>query len=81
MQKLEVLSCASAEKYFSTSRKTMPFTVYLQRTSKLAGMCSTSYIAKTTEIIDSRGFWRFGSLESETGSRLQVCSRSCVFTV
>ena len=62
-------------------KKTMRFTVCLQQTSKFAGICSTSYTARTTEIVDSLGFWRFWGLESETGLRLEVYSRSCAFTV
>ena len=70
--------CGEVPQYIKT---TMRFTLNLQQTSKFAGICRTSYTSRKTEIIDSLGFWQFWGLESETGSRLEVYGRSCVFTV
>ena len=60
-----VCECGEVFQYI---KKAMRFTVYLQQTSKFAGICSTSYTSRTTEIIGSCGFGRFWGLESETGT-------------
>ena len=73
-----VCECGEVLQYI---KKALRFTVYMQQTSKFAGICSASYTWRTTEIIDSLGFWRFWGLESETGSRLEVYSRSFALTV
>ena len=60
-----VCECGEVFQYI---KKAMRFTLYLQQTSKFAGICSTSYTSRTTEIIGSCGFGRFWGLESETGT-------------
>ena len=49
MQKLEVLSRASAGKHFSTLGKRCLFTLYLQQSSQFTGICSTSHTWRNTE--------------------------------